>query len=415
MNRRDCLLLISVLGMVTCLCYPAAGQQWPRFRGPNGAGQSEADTIPKTWSTPDYRWRVKLPGIGYSSAVVCGNRVFATCAIEQDATRILRCLDVSDGHMIWKRSFPSKTYSKHAFNSYAAGSPVVDRDRVYITWTTPGEYVVVALTQDKGRELWRRDLGPFVARHGFGSSPVLFDGAIILANDQEAPSDMYALDSATGAIRWKVPRRGSDKAAYSTPCILRAEGTAPQVILASTAYGIDSLDPYTGKTNWEIDVFKDRVVASPALAAGLIFASCGEGGGGKRMVAVKPGNPGKGIKPRVAYDIKGSLPYVPTSVARGNLLFLWSDSGVVTCLDAPTGKINWRERVGGGFFGSPVRVRDRLYCISRDGEMVVLAAADQYRLLARINLEEPGNSTPAIAGGVMYLRTRSHLMAISGE
>jgi len=106
---------------------------------------------------------------------------------------------------------------------------------------------------------------------------------------------------------------------------------------------------------------------------------------------------------------------VPTSVARGRLLFLWRDSGVVACLDALTGEVRWRERVGGNYFGSPVRVRDRIYCMSRDGEMVVVAAADEFKLLGRIDLEEPSQATPAIAGGVMYLRTRSHLMAIGGK
>jgi len=161
-------------------------------------------------------------------------------------------------------------------------------------------------------------------------------------------------------------------------------------------------------------VFEDRVVGSPAVAAGLIFGNCGQGGGGKRMVAVRPGLPSNGNKPELVYDNRRSMPYVPTPVACGRLLFLFSDSGVVTCLDAPSGDIHWQQRVGGKFFGSPVRVADRIYCMSRDGEMVVLAAADEYRLLGKFSLEEPSNSTPAIADGVMYLRTDSHLMAIGG-
>ena len=157
------------------------------------------------------------------------------------------------------------------------------------------------------------------------------------------------------------------------------------------------------------------MVCSPVIAAGLIFTSCGTGGGGKQMVAVRPGIPDEGIEAQLAYEIKGSLPYVPTSVAYGSLLFLWSDQGVVTCLDAPSGTIHWRQRVGGQYFGSPVRVADRIYCISRKGEMVVLAAADKFKPLGRIDLEEPSHATPAIADGVMYLRTESHLMAIGGK
>jgi hypothetical protein len=117
----------------------------------------------------------------------------------------------------------------------------------------------------------------------------------------------------------------------------------------------------------------------------------------------------------VAYDFQSPVPYVPVPVAYGNLVFLWHDQGTVACFDAPTGRLHWREKVGGKYFGSPVRVRDRLYCMSREGQMVVIAAADKYKLLAKIDLEEPSHATPAIAGGRMYLRTESHLMSVGGK
>jgi outer membrane protein assembly factor BamB len=148
------------------------------------------------------------------------------------------------------------------------------------------------------------------------------------------------------------------------------------------------------------------------VAGGLIFAGSGGGGRGKRFVAVRPGGPAQGAKPQVVFDVAKRPPYVPTPVANGGLVFLFGDQGVVKCLDAASGSERWEERVGGNYFGSPIRVDDRLYCISREGELIVLAAADKYRLLARINLEEPSSSTPAVANGVMYLRTLSHVMAV---
>ena len=411
---RQCGSLFLRFSLLLWFASPAEAQPWTRFRGPDGCGQSEATTIPTTWTTEDYRWRVKLPGIGHSSPVIWGDRIFVTCALEEDGTRIIRCLNTSDGGLIWKQSFPSTTYQKHENNSYAAATPTVDADCVYMTWTTPEEYIVLALDRQNGRELWRRDLGPFVAEHGYGASPILFEDMVILTNDQNETSFAIALDRATGKTRWKTDRR-IVKAAYSTPFIYRPEGRQPELILTGWAHGVASLDPHTGKPNWEVDVLNHRVVCSPMTAAGLIFTSCGSGGGGKQMVAVRPADPERGITAGVAYEIEGSLPYVPTSVAYGRLLFLWSDSGVVACLDAPTGKIHWRERVGGRYFGSPVRVADRIYCIARHGEMVVLAAADKYTLLGKISLEEPSNATPAVADGVMYLRTVSHLMAIGGK
>ncbi len=147
----------------------------------------------------------------------------------------------------------------------------------------------------------------------------------------------------------------------------------------------------------------------------MIFAAAGVGGVGRQMVAVRPGDPDRGVEAKLAYNVQGSLPYVPVPVARGSLVFLWNDQGVVTCLDGPTGKVRWRERVGGDYFGSPVRLGDRLYCISRDGKLVLLAAADKFQLLARIDLGERSHSTPALADGVLYLRTVSHLMALGPQ
>ena len=409
-----CLLSTSTLALLFCCCGMATGQQWTRFRGPNGQGISEATTIPANWTGKDYNWRVKLPGMGYSSPVIWGERIFITCGIEEDATQIIRCLRTSDGELIWKRSFPSTTHPKHKFNCYASATPVLDEQNVYMVWATPEAYTLLALDQAKGEEVWRRDLGPFVAEHGNGASPMLFEDMIIVPNDQDGSSSVIAVDRLTGQTRWQVERR-TKKTAYSTPVIYRPDAGVPQLITISWAHGINSLDPYTGSTNWEQDVLRYRVVGSPTIAGGLIFASCGSGGVGKQMVAVRPGDPDKGADAEVAYELEKVLPYVPTSVAKGNLLFTWYDRGVVTCLDAPTGAIHWRQRVGGTYFGSPVRVADRLYCISRDGELVVLAASEEFELLGRIDLEEPSKSTPAVAGGVMYLRTISHLMAIGGK
>jgi len=390
-------------------------QEWTRFRGPNGNGESEATTIPVTWADKDYKWKVELPGIGHSSPVVWADRIFVTSALQKDDTRFVRCLDTSDGHLVWERTFPSTTFELHNATAFDVASPNVDKDRLYYTWCTPEKYTVMALDKEKGSELWRREFsGPFEGDHNFGSSPIRFEDLLILPNDLTGTSFILALDAATGETRWKTDRR-QVKTAYSTPMIYRPQSGPPQLIMAGSAHGVSSLDPRTGKSNWELaDLFGEiRVVGSPVFVDGLIFAQCGGGGGGKRMVAIRPGDAAK--KAELAYEIKGSLPYVPTPVAYGTLLFFISDSGVVTCLEASTGKMHWRERVGGNYFSSPVRVADRIYCVSRTGEALVLAASKDYKLLARVNLGEPSHSTPAIADGVMYLRTFSHLMALGGK
>ena len=138
--------------MLCCLQSTAAGQS-TRFRGPNGDGQYEAEPIPATWTAKDYNWRIALPGVGHSSPVVLGQKLFVTCADEDNATLSLCCLDTSDGRIIWKQSFPSTTYAKNGFNSYAATTPALDSRRVYLTWATPEQFFVVALDQNDGKEL----------------------------------------------------------------------------------------------------------------------------------------------------------------------------------------------------------------------------------------------------------------------
>ncbi|MDY0165879.1 MAG: PQQ-binding-like beta-propeller repeat protein [Thermoguttaceae bacterium] len=391
--------------------------RWPRFRGPNGEGVGQAAGIPETWTDDDYRWKVELPGIGFSSPVVWDDRVYVTSTIEDERLLVVLCLDTADGSVLWKQHFNIQSHPAYKDNRDASTSPAVDEDRIYVTWGTTLEYVVVALDRREGREIWRRDLGPFVAEDGFGASPILAGEVVILMNDQDpdGESSVVALDRKTGETRWKVDRK-SEKATFSTPTLFKPEGGRPQVIVTSCAHGITSLDPDSGAIQWELeDVFELRTTGSPLVVAGTIFASNGSGRGGKYLVAVRAGVPEQGIEPEVLYRVEQAAPYVITPVAHWPLVFLWTDRGIVTCLDGPSGKVHWRERVGGDYLGSPVWVGERLYTMSNSGEMVVLAAADEFELLARFDLGEPTHSTPAVAGGVMYLRTYSHLMALGSE
>jgi outer membrane protein assembly factor BamB len=399
--------------LVLAVQRPVAGQQWTRFRGPNGSGESTAAELPVTWSEKDYRWKIALPGRGHSSPVIWGRRVFVTSASEEDGRQIIQCLDVADGSPKWQRELPAGKYERNASNSYASSSPAVDAERLYLSWLAAGTYTVAALAQADGREVWRRELGPFVAEHGFGASPIVVGGLVVVPNEQNGPSSIVALDCRTGEVRWTAPRR-TEKAAYSTPCIFRPEGGPEQLIVTSWAHGISGLDPQTGKTVWELPVFKYRVVGSPVVEGGLVVAQAGQGGGGKQCVAVRPGQPAKGVEPKLVYEVSGPIPYVPTPVAKGDLLFLWCDGGIVSCLDAPTGKLHWRQRVGGSYFSSPVRVGDRLCNVARDGRVVVLAASATFGKLGESTLGEPSHATPAVSDGVIYFRTVRHLMALGG-
>lgn len=396
----------------------ADAQEWTRFRGPNGTGISDATTIPVEWTESDYNWRVELPGIGHSSPVLWGDRIFLISAFNETAERRVLCINAADGNILWQRLYPSSVHKKHEFNSFASGTATVDEERVYLVWSAPEEYTLIALDH-KGNDVWNRDLGPFASQHSCGTSPIVYKDLLLLGNDQgddkgNGSSFLIAVDRRTGETQWQIPRR-TVHVAYSTPCIFQPPGRPDELIFNSGAHGITSLEPLTGVVNWEFKALDKRSVSSPIIAAGLLFATCGSGGGGNYVAAVKPGAGPGGAEPELAYRIDDAAPYVPTLLAYNDLLFLWSDKGIVSCRKPATGEAVWQERVGGNFFGSPVCVNGKLYCISVEGDVVVLDASAQYSFLGRTPLGEECRSTPAVAGGRMYLRTVSHLYSLGGK
>ncbi len=404
---------LSVLWISLLLQAGLKAQEWTRFRGPNGTGRSSATSIPLRWKESDYNWKVKIPGEGHSQPVLWGEKIFLTSAEEKGARRLVLCLRVSDGGEEWLNRYDSETHKKNPRNSYASNTPAVDSERVYVAFSTPASFILFALDH-KGKEIWRRDFGPFQAMHGSANSPIVFQDLVILGNDQAGESFLIAVDRKTGETKWKTPRE-SAKAAYGTPCVYKESSGREALLFTSQAHGISSIDALTGKVNWEARVFDKRTVSSPLLAGGLVFGTCGSGGGGNYLVAVKTGGEGDVTESHVAYKLTRAIPYVPTSVAHEDLIFLWGDRGVVTCVEIPTGTIIWQERVGGEYSGSPVGIGDRIYAISDEGEVVVLSAGREYNVLARNPLGEGSRCTPAIAGGKMYLRTYRHLISVGGK
>jgi outer membrane protein assembly factor BamB len=182
------------------------------------------------------------------------------------------------------------------------------------------------------------------------------------------------------------------------------------------AHGLTGVDPATGRIEWEINCVKGECVSSPVAADGMVvYGDTGYGSPPNRTVGVRPGNPQKGEKPAVVYDMLRAGVEVVTPLIKDGKLYLWTDQGFAACHNLASGQQIWRERVGGQFYGSPVWVDGRLYCISKQGEVVVLAASDKYKLLARVPLGEPTFATPAVAGGVMYLRTKTQLFSLGGR
>ena len=393
-----------------------SAQEWSRFRGPNGSGISSASTIPDRITDQSLLWSLDLPAGGHSSPVLWESKVFLIGSPADDpADRCVMAIDGEGGELLWSKTFASKSHRVHKFNSFASASAAATEDRVYVSWTTPEAYTVVALDHN-GTILWERDLGPFESEHGGGVSPIVFDDLLIVPNEQKGASFLSALHRETGETAWKI-ERPHRKTAYCTPCVRVRPDGSKELIFSSGANGITGVNPETGKINWNMndDLFRLRSVSSPVLVSGLVIGTCGSGAGGNYVVAVKPPDAAQGAASKKVYSIERSAPYVPTPVARDNLLFLWSDGGIVTCVDGASGAGQWRERVGGNFFSSPIRIRDRLINVSTSGEMIVLQATAAFEEISRHDFKELCHATPAVANGRLYVRTYRHLHCIGAE
>ncbi len=396
--------------------------QWPRFRGLNGQGISDATSIPAKWSESDYDWRIKLPGSGPSSPVVWDDKVFTTCADASTPKGILVAVDAGTAKTLWTKEYPLPGYKMNRLNSYASGTPALTAGRIYVLWSTAQKMTLVALDHDGG-EIWQKDFGPTTSSHGPGISPVVINDLVVFSREQKtntgsARSEWLALDRHTGQKRWALPR-STGAISYSTPCLYPSKADPEKLIFTSQEHGITAVDPDDGKVVWEAQsAFIARVVSSPVIAGDLIVGTCGQGGGGKRITAVRPpASPGD--SPTEAYSSQDragrTIPYVSTSLCKNGLLFSFHDQGKVSCRRAATGEILWAEKPAGKYYGSPVWVDGRLYCITREGEVVVLKAAPKYELLAVNPLGEKSDATPAVADERMYLRTMSQLMCIDGS
>jgi len=333
----------------------------------------------------------------------------------QGSERIVVCLDTNTGRELWKQTFevtpPKKIHKK---NSFASSTPAVDADHVYVAWGVTQQLNLLALSHD-GKLVWKVDLGPFKGGHGFAVSPIVHEDLVILPNDQDGKSSLVAVDRHSGELRWTTPRN-SKRTSYGTPCVYQPPGRKAELIFTDWTHGITAVDPGTGQISWEAGVFdtttKQRAIGSPVIAGELVFGTCGFVTAAKRAVAVRPGTSGQ---VKTVLQIDRQVPHIPTVLAHRQRLYMWSDQGIVSCIRIEDGKVVWTKRIGGNFFGSPVCVNDRLYSINDQGTVVVLAASDSFEELARNELHESCQSTPAVSGGAMYIRTVSHLISIGGD
>jgi len=416
--RKYCSGLVLVVMAVAAFSFNlSADDNWPRFRGPNGTGISDAKFIPSKWTKQNILWQFPLPGEGNASPVVWDQQVFVTTADEERGIRSLYAIDAGSGRENWRLDFPFEKYRKHKNNSFASSTPAVDELHVYVVWQSPQASSLIAVTHE-GEQKWSYDLGPRTQGQGGAASPIVYGEWVIFPNDHQQGSFLAAVDRKTGTEAWKIPREGK-RACFTTPCVYAPPGRPPEIIFTHCYEGIAGVDPATGVQNWQIDVFgtnEQRAIGSPAVFQDLVIGSSGAVGGKRNIVAVRPlakdaQQQGAATAEEI-YRVFKSAPHVPSPIVYKGRLYLWEDKGVVTAHDAASGEVIWRQRVGGNYFSSPVIVDDRLFNMDVTGSVFVLSLGDDPQILAENKLPEGGKASPAVGAGRLFVRTEKALYAI---
>lgn len=390
---------------------------WPRFRGPNGEGVATDKNVPVQWSEKNFLWKTELPGVGHSSPIVHSGRLFLQSASEDGKERWLLCFDAVKGDLLWKAPASGQEAHIHPLNSLASSTPATDGERVYALFWDGKTIHLDAFAFSDGKPLWHKNLGGFKSQHGVGHSPMLIDGKVIVANDQDGSAHLLAFDARCGDKVWQVERKPY-RACYSTPIVhVRANGDK-ELIVASTA-GITSYNPADGKAiwryTWSFARMPLRTVGSPIIAGDLVVATSGDGAGDRDIIAVKLGGKGDVTADHLAWRNrkKTPLPYVPCLLAHGDYLYSVHDKGIASCHVARSGEEVWAERLDkDGFTASPILVDGKIYAVSTKGTVYVFEAAAKFKLLAANKLGEHVSSTPAVADNRLFVRGDKHLFCI---
>lgn len=408
MTSRLCLLLVLLAG-------PLRAEDWAEFRGPTGQGLSKATKVPTDFNpTTNVAWKADLPGGGWSSPVVVGGKVYLTTGVQEKGKgsevqlRAL-CLDAGTGKVLWDElvftvAKPSATHGK---NSHASPTPIVAGERVYVHF---GQYGTACLDL-AGKVKWKNDELKYAPVHGNGGSPVLVDGLLVFSRDGATVREVIALDADTGKVRWKTARSGSPprKFSFSTPLVITVNGK--KQIVSPASDHVAGYDVTTGEEVWKVTYSGYSVIPRPVFAHGLLYIVTGYDT--SSVMAIRAGGKGDVTKTHVEWTVTDNPPHTPSLLVVGDELYMVSDKGFASCLDAKKGTVHWSQRLSGsGYSASPVYADGKVYFLSENGIATVVKAGTKYEQVARNDLKEPRLSTlasPAVIDGALFVRTKDGL------
>ena len=398
---------------------PLKTEEWPGWRGPTSQGVSAETGLPVRWGPGEnVAWKTQVPGRGWSSPIIYGDRVFVTSADEDGASCRVLCLDRRTGKINWNtevyRQHPGNRNPK---NSYASPTPVTDGKNVYAVFGDGG----IAAVSARGEVVWVNRDHKFYSVHGCGASPLLHGDLIIFPYDITSDGEdktvghlkpwdksyLLAVEKNTGKVRWKAGR-GLSRVAHVTPQVV-AVGGKPQLVSAAGDV-IQGHDLGTGELLWTVRTQGEGVVPSVVSGGGLVFTASGFGD--PTIYAVRPGGRGDVTRTNVVWTVKKAVPMIPSFLYHDRHLYTISEGGIALCLKAETGEVLWQERIGGKHSASPIYADGKIYFLSETGEGTVIEAGPQFKLVARNQLDEACQASYAISRGRIFIRTEENLYCI---
>jgi outer membrane protein assembly factor BamB len=415
---------------------------WPQFRGPGGLGVAAQPNLPERWSTNEnVAWKIEVPGRGWSSPIVWGDRVFVTSVASEDEVEspkkglylggerkeipkaehrwMVLCYDLKSGRELWAQEAqrgqpPSQLHVK---NTYASSTPVTDGERVYAYFGNVGLFCYDL----QGRKLWSTNWPASRIRNGWGSaaSPVVYDGRVFIVNDNDEQSFAVALDARTGRQFWRAERE--EKSNWATPYIWHNERRTE--LITSGSKRVRSYD-LNGKLLWECGGMSSIDIPTPFSKSNLLYVCSGYVGDRVRPVfAFKPGasgdislNPGETNNEFIAWYQPTAGPYNPSPLLYGDYFYVLFDFGFLSCHDARTGQQIYEKQrirdVPTSFTASPWAANGKIFALSEDGDTFVFQTGPEFKLLHKNSLDEMCLATPALAGDRLLIRTLSKLYCI---
>jgi outer membrane protein assembly factor BamB len=388
--------------------------EWNQFRGPNGQGVGTARRLPVEWSESNHVvWKVPIAGQGHSSPVLLGDQVWLTTARDDGHSLRAVCVSSKDGRVLFDTEVftPANPTPLDPRNSYATPTPVVEPGRVYVHFGSMG---TACLSTTSGEVLWRNEEFVVDYQSGPANSPILSNGLLFVHFDGGDRQFVAAYDAMTGHVAWKTDRSAPYrddpilKRAFATPVLMSVHGQRQLISLGADQ--MQAYDPATGKEIWQVRYSGTSNIPMALVGREMLFVTTGFRK--PELWAIRPDGRGDVTESHVVWKCARQVPAVVSPLLVGNRIYMVSELGVASCLEAETGRLVWLERIAGNFSASLVYGDGRIYAPSEEGKVTVIEPADEFRLLAVNSLDGQIKATPALADGSIYMRTTSHLYRI---